>query len=154
MPLTMNDREPVFEFACHEGNYAVPNILGAAVTIGIPMAHGRLRPYAGTGYNRLHPRFQVHFINQFGNLDDRRVEVDLQRLAVFGGAQGAHNDHLLVGCQALEGAVGDLGRHALAHRIGLDGLQAGLEVAALGVRGSQGWGAGEERRHCGEESYS
>jgi hypothetical protein len=30
MPLTMNDREPLFEFACHEGNYAVPNILGAA----------------------------------------------------------------------------------------------------------------------------
>jgi hypothetical protein len=30
MPLTMNDREPVFEFACHEGNYAVSNILGAA----------------------------------------------------------------------------------------------------------------------------
>jgi hypothetical protein len=30
MPLTMNDREPVFEFACHEGNYAVPNILSAA----------------------------------------------------------------------------------------------------------------------------
>jgi hypothetical protein len=30
MPLTMNDREPVYEFACHEGNYAVPNILGAA----------------------------------------------------------------------------------------------------------------------------
>ena len=32
MPLTMNDREPVFEFACHEGNYAVPNILSAART--------------------------------------------------------------------------------------------------------------------------
>jgi hypothetical protein len=30
MPLTMNDREPVYEFACHEGNYAVPNILSAA----------------------------------------------------------------------------------------------------------------------------
>jgi hypothetical protein len=30
MPLTMNDREPVLEFACHEGNYAVPNILSAA----------------------------------------------------------------------------------------------------------------------------
>jgi hypothetical protein len=26
----MNDREPVLEFACHEGNYAVPNILSAA----------------------------------------------------------------------------------------------------------------------------
>ena len=30
MPLTMNDREGVLEFACHEGNYAVPNILSAA----------------------------------------------------------------------------------------------------------------------------
>jgi hypothetical protein len=32
MPLTMNDREPILEFACHEGNYAVPNILSAART--------------------------------------------------------------------------------------------------------------------------
>jgi hypothetical protein len=30
MPLTMDDREPVLEFACHEGNYAVPNILSGA----------------------------------------------------------------------------------------------------------------------------
>jgi len=30
MPLTMNDREAVLEFACHEGNYAIPNILSAA----------------------------------------------------------------------------------------------------------------------------
>jgi hypothetical protein len=30
MPLTNDDREPVLEFACHEGNYAVPNILSAA----------------------------------------------------------------------------------------------------------------------------
>jgi hypothetical protein len=30
MPLTMNDREEILEFACHEGNYAVPNILSAA----------------------------------------------------------------------------------------------------------------------------
>jgi hypothetical protein len=29
MPLTMNDREHILEFACHEGNYAVPNILSA-----------------------------------------------------------------------------------------------------------------------------
>jgi len=34
MPLTMNDREPILEFACHEGNYAVPNILSAARTSG------------------------------------------------------------------------------------------------------------------------
>jgi hypothetical protein len=26
----MNDREPVLEYACHEGNYAVPHILSGA----------------------------------------------------------------------------------------------------------------------------
>lgn len=30
LPLTMNAQEPVLEFACHEGNYAVPHILSAA----------------------------------------------------------------------------------------------------------------------------
>ena len=30
MPLTMDDREAVLEFACHEGNYSLPNILSAA----------------------------------------------------------------------------------------------------------------------------
>ena len=30
IPLTMNDREPVLEYACHEGNHAVRNILSAA----------------------------------------------------------------------------------------------------------------------------
>ena len=29
MPLTRNDAEPVLEFACHEGNYAVRHILSA-----------------------------------------------------------------------------------------------------------------------------
>ena len=30
VPLTVNDREPVFEYACHEGNYGLKNILSAA----------------------------------------------------------------------------------------------------------------------------
>jgi hypothetical protein len=30
IPLTMNDREPVLEYACHEGNHAVRNILSAS----------------------------------------------------------------------------------------------------------------------------
>ena len=30
MPLTMTDTEPVLEFGCHEGNYAVPHILSGA----------------------------------------------------------------------------------------------------------------------------
>jgi hypothetical protein len=30
VPLTLNDGEPVFEYACHEGNYAIRNILSGA----------------------------------------------------------------------------------------------------------------------------
>jgi hypothetical protein len=30
MPLTMNDDEPVLEFACHEGNYSMPHILSGS----------------------------------------------------------------------------------------------------------------------------
>ena len=63
-----------------------PNILGLDLAIGGTLANGRLRPYGGAGYNRLQPRFQVNFTNQFGELDNRRVEVNLNRLAVFGGA--------------------------------------------------------------------
>ncbi|MBI4520433.1 MAG: hypothetical protein HY701_06325 [Gemmatimonadetes bacterium] len=30
MNLTEDDSEPLFEYACHEGNYAMQNILSAA----------------------------------------------------------------------------------------------------------------------------
>jgi hypothetical protein len=30
MPLTFNDKEQIFEYACHEGNYAMSNLLNAA----------------------------------------------------------------------------------------------------------------------------
>jgi hypothetical protein len=30
MPLTRNESEPVLEFACHEGNYALPHILSGS----------------------------------------------------------------------------------------------------------------------------
>jgi len=30
LPLTINDEEPVYEYACHEGNYAIRNILNAS----------------------------------------------------------------------------------------------------------------------------
>jgi hypothetical protein len=30
IPLTMNDQEAVLEYACHEGNHAIKNILSAA----------------------------------------------------------------------------------------------------------------------------
>jgi hypothetical protein len=30
MPLTLNDKEPLYEYACHEGNYAINNILSGS----------------------------------------------------------------------------------------------------------------------------
>ena len=63
-----------------------PNIIGVDLAVGGPVAHGRFRPYAGVGYNRLEPRFQVNLTNQFGELDNRRVEVGLNRVVLFGGA--------------------------------------------------------------------
>lgn len=60
-----------------------PGIFGTDATIGF--GTGRLRPYAGLGYTRLQPRFTVNFTNQFGDTDDTRVVVDLDRAVVFGG---------------------------------------------------------------------
>jgi hypothetical protein len=71
-----------------------PNIFGADVSLGWQMAGGRLRPYIGGGYNRLRPRFQVNFTNQFGDVDRTRVAVDLDRGVVFGGALWQLSDRL------------------------------------------------------------
>ena len=59
-----------------------PNIIGAE---GMIHWTGTVQPYLGVGVNRLMPRFQVNFTNSQNSLDNRKVEVDLTRLAVFGG---------------------------------------------------------------------
>jgi hypothetical protein len=89
-PITCDDAalaDPVSE--CFGGTRSddrfSPNIMGVDLAVGGSLAGGRLRPYGGAGYNRLQPRFQVNFTNQFGDLDNRRVEVNLNRLVVFGG---------------------------------------------------------------------
>ena len=63
-----------------------PNIFGADLSASVPVAGGRLRPYAGAGYSRLTPRFRVNFTNRFGEVDTTKVIVNLDRVAVFGGA--------------------------------------------------------------------
>jgi hypothetical protein len=90
-PITCADAalsDPISE--CFHGTRSddrySPNILGADVSMGWPMAAGRLHPYLGAGYTRLEPRFQVNFTNQFGVVDNTRVEVNLDRVALFGGA--------------------------------------------------------------------
>jgi len=89
-PITCDDgalKDPASE--CFGGTRSDdrlrPNILGLDFAVGGSLAGGRVRPYAGAGYNRLEPRFQVNFTNQFGELDNRRVEVNLDRLALFAG---------------------------------------------------------------------
>jgi hypothetical protein len=90
-PITCDDAalgEPTSE--CFQGTRSddkySPNIFGADFSLGWTMAGGRLRPYLGGGYNRLEPRFQVNFTNQFGVVDSTRIEVNLNRGVVFGGA--------------------------------------------------------------------
>lgn len=62
-----------------------PNIFGVELAVGWAWAGGRLRPYLGGGYNILHPRFQVEHTEGTGEVDDRKVEVNLSRWVVFGG---------------------------------------------------------------------
>jgi hypothetical protein len=66
-----------------------PDVFGGEGAIGWALAGGRFRPYLGGGINLLRPRFQVNFVNRFGALDDTRVEVNLTRGVVFGGATWA-----------------------------------------------------------------
>jgi hypothetical protein len=90
-PITCDDdalADPTSE--CFEGTRSddrfSPNIFGADLAVSVPVAEGRLRPYLGAGYSRLAPRFQVNFTNSVGGVDTTRVIVNLDRLAVFGGA--------------------------------------------------------------------
>ena len=74
-----------------------PNIFGVDATLGWAPGSGRWRPYIGGGYNRLQPRFQVHFVRSDGSLDDTLVAVDLNRAVVYGGLQWLPNAWLQVG---------------------------------------------------------
>jgi len=73
-----------------------PNIMGLDLSVGWAMAGGKLRPYLGSGYNRLEPRFQVNFTNQFGTTDRTSVAVNLDRVALFGGAAWQLTDRLAI----------------------------------------------------------
>lgn len=62
-----------------------PNSFGVELGMGWLFSGGKFRPYLGAGYSILHPRFQVNFTDANGVLDDRKVEVNLRRFALFGG---------------------------------------------------------------------
>jgi hypothetical protein len=90
-PITCSDRDlkdaasECFQGTLSNDRYS-PNIAGADLAVGSAPSARRLSWYAGAGYTQLTPRFQVHFINRAGVLDTTRVEVDLNRVALFAGA--------------------------------------------------------------------
>lgn len=59
------------------------------VDVAFAWRAGRVTPYAGGGWSRLAPVFQVDFTNSAGVLDDTRVEVTLDRAALFAGVAWA-----------------------------------------------------------------
>jgi hypothetical protein len=92
---TRDPTSECFDGAVSDDRFS-PNIVGLDVSVGWAMASGRLRPYLGSGYNRLAPRFQVNFINQFGYTDTTRAAVNLDRLVLFGGAAWQLTDRLAI----------------------------------------------------------
>jgi hypothetical protein len=90
-PITCNDEALEDQSSeCFQGTRSDdayhPNIVGAEAALGWSLGGGRVRPFVGGGLNLLYPRFRVNFTNRFDQLDDSRVEVDLTRGAIFGGA--------------------------------------------------------------------
>ncbi len=87
-PVTCDDaalRDPSSE--CFGGTRSndswQPGVFGAEAVVGA--GRGKIRPYAGVGYTMLRPRFQVDFTNAAGSTDNTQVDVNLTRVALFGG---------------------------------------------------------------------
>jgi hypothetical protein len=89
-PITCNDAALQDAASqCYQGTRSDdrfrPNIFGGDAAFYWSVANRRVLPYFGLGYNRLMPRFQVNFTDAQGTTDNRRVEVDLDRMVVYGG---------------------------------------------------------------------
>jgi hypothetical protein len=63
-----------------------PTMFGLEGVFGVQSRGGRFDFFAGSGYSWLRPRFEVGFTNLDGITDNTRVEVNLNRWSVLGGA--------------------------------------------------------------------
>lgn len=63
-----------------------PTMFGVEGVYGVKSRGGRFEFFAGTGMTWLRPRFEVGFTNLEGVLDNTRVEVNIERWSVLGGA--------------------------------------------------------------------
>jgi hypothetical protein len=78
------------EGACYGDNQSndtfKPNMFGVEGVYGVTSRGGRFEFFAGTGMTWLRPRFEVGFTDLNGITDNTRVEVNLERWSVLGGA--------------------------------------------------------------------
>ena len=88
------------------------------VDVALAWRAGRVQPYLGGGWTHLAPTFQVHFTNSAGQLDDTKVEVTLDRLALFAGLTWAATPRLAVSGEAY-GTPTDAASFRLAGRVAL-----------------------------------
>lgn len=77
-----------------------PNIFGVELAFGWGWAQGKVRPYLGSGYNILHPRFQVNREVAGGATDDQKVKVNLSRWTLFGGFTLQPNQRFMFSTEA------------------------------------------------------
>ncbi len=61
-------------------------MVGLEAAVGRSPRDGGLALYAGTGVTFMRPRFRVGFTDNTGYVDSTRVEVNLTRMSLFGGA--------------------------------------------------------------------
>lgn len=77
-----------------------PNIFGVELAFGWAWAQGRIRPYLGSGYNIIHPRFQVNRVVSPGVIDDTKTEVNISRWTFFGGFSFAPSQSFMLSTEA------------------------------------------------------
>ena len=122
-PITCPDKAlAVATSECFRGSRSddsfKPSIVGAEALIHWGSTGGPIHPYLGAGYNHLTPRFQVNFTNAVGDVDRRKVEVNLDRITVFGGVAWATSTRWNLSAE-LYSAPADAVTGRVAIRVGL-----------------------------------
>lgn len=109
-----------------------PNIVGGDFSLGFNAPTSRFAWFGGAGYSRLMPRFQVHFRDATGFLDTTRVEVDLNRIALFAGVSSGLG-HRARGSAEFYGTTSD----GVTGRITIDVAVHGGRREVMNVPGQQ-----------------
>jgi len=77
-----------------------PTMAGIEGILSTAAWDGRLAFYAGAGENFLRPRFQVGFVDSFGNADSTLIVVNLNRMTMFAGVTAEISSAIDLSAQA------------------------------------------------------